>query len=979
MSEYSPPNWTEPLPIYNPINFRQTAQTTNGGGGGGSGFLKYPVAQGPQTMKDTLINGSFSVSASEPVNMGGNIVQNAGTPVNPTDLATKAYVDLNAGTQNLQSVLTTGNTTGNFQINHSANYGDIYNGSGANWVVACDPVQFSSSATNDLYLASNATDNFVRMGSYSGSTFTETARIGDLATGEKRAIISGTLKAVCIEDNATTPSKGTSGQFLSCGAGGNLIWASVGGGGGGVSSITAGNNISVNSSTPSAPVVAVRSPLNATLDVGSQSITSTTSAVGITPLAGQDCNVVVSGAGGLHIQQASAGGATNPSCRMTNTNATGSVAMEVYKNKPTAGVAGDVLFTQSIFGKDAGNLKQEYTRITHTIRDNTSLSEDGSMEFLCFNAGSVTTFLQLNGVENEINIYKTLDLNGNAIRTTTGDMAISTQPSTGTGNMNITAKGGMNLNTGLGLSSTTTTGNILLRTNAGSATIEATTGLTNTTTTGNINLTAPSGGIELTAGSTIGIQTNQGAGEPRSILRTGFTNTLSQNLDYYPSYVIKNNGLTTNISLPYIPYQNLTLINEGVNATYSWSDVGDVVGTNPLSFYRASSGLIWVGLLDEIKIYSDFTFTNPPLFVINLASSSGVFVFHEAEGFMFVGGQFAGVSGSPTSQFSLLRFAGAGTSTPTLDPMFSSSGQEGFNGQIYAITNDNENLYVGGLFSTTFPTPFTLSNLCIIGNAFATSGSQTYTDDSNNFATNGVVYAMYSHNNSGTFNIYVGGNFTNVASGFQSISYGAVYSVGWTTTPFTTLGLGNFNSLIIAFSPAVDGNHLLITGAFGFTEDSKLIQYGGYSTLATPFTTPIKPFNITGLGPSGLVRNCINRPNGLTPPVNFFITDNRQVWFGTDINAWEDGGVAFGSGTPTGIIWNGANPYVLAPATTTGVRIGNPTTANATFVLPSENFRTSTGTFAKATLAEYTSQQFVADSTGTLYIPVGTPISTFSN
>jgi hypothetical protein len=463
MSEYSPPNWTEPLPIYNPINFRQTAQTTNGGGGGGSGFLKYPVAQGPQTMKDTLINGSFSVSASEPVNMGGNIVQNAGTPVNPTDLATKAYVDLNAGTQNLQSVLTAGNTTGNFQINHSANYGDIYNGSGANWVVACDPVQFSSSATNDLYLASNATDNFVRMGSYSGSTFTETARIGDLATGEKRAIISGTLKAECIEDNAPTPSKGTSGQFLSCGTGGNLLWANVSGGGG-VSSITAGNNISVNSSTPSAPIVSVASPLNATLDVGSQSITSTTSPIGLTPLAGQDCNVVVSGAGGLHIQQTSAGGQANPSCRMTNSNATGSVALEVYKNKPTAVVAGDVLHNLSVYGKDSGGNKQEYTRISHTIRDGTGASEDGSIEFLCFTGGAVSTFLQINGLENEINSFKTLDMGGNAIRTTTGDMTISTQPSTGTGNMNITAKSTLNL--------TANTGNMALSVNNSGASIQ---------------------------------------------------------------------------------------------------------------------------------------------------------------------------------------------------------------------------------------------------------------------------------------------------------------------------------------------------------------------------------------------------------------------------------------------------------------------------------------------------------------------------
>ena len=113
---------------------------------------------------------------------------------------------------------------------------------------------------------------------------------------------------------------------------------------------------------------------------------------------------------------------------------------------------------------------------------------------------------------------------------------------------------------------------------------------------------------------------------------------------------------------------------------------------------------------------------------------------------------------------------------------------------------------------------------------------------------------------------------------------------------------------------------------------------------------------------------------------SFFITDNRQVWFGTDINAWEDGGIASPlSVYPSGIIWNGTYPYVLIPTSSTGVRAGIPSTANATFILPSEAFRTATGTFSKAILPEYTSQQFVANSTGTLYIPVGTPISTFSN
>lgn len=136
-----------------------------------------------------------------------------------------------------------------------------------------------------------------------------------------------------------------------------------------------------------------------------------------------------------------AGGLVNPLLTLINSNATGSVAMEIYKAKPTAGSSGDVLFNQSVYGKDSGNLKQEYTRTTHTIRDATGGGEDGSIEFACFVNGAVATFLQLNGVENEINSLKPIDMVGNNIRSSTGSMTLTTALSTGLGNITAVAKG----------------------------------------------------------------------------------------------------------------------------------------------------------------------------------------------------------------------------------------------------------------------------------------------------------------------------------------------------------------------------------------------------------------------------------------------------------------------------------------------------------------------------------------------------------
>ena len=184
---------------------------------------------------------------------------------------------------------------------------------------------------------------------------------------------------------------------------------------------------------------------------------------------------------------------------------------------------------------------------------------------------------------------------------------------------------------------------------------------------------------------------------------------------------------------------------------------------------------------------------------------------------------------------------------------------------------------------------------------------------------------MFAYNNSGQYNIYIGGNFTSVAGGLQPIQYGAVYYVGWGSsppTPFTTIGQGNFNSLINSFAPSVVAGTLLFTGAFSFTENSELINRGGWSELANPLT-PVRSFNIATLGVSGLVRNGINLNNGAT--YNFFITDDKQVWYGVDNNSWEDGGIASSvSGNPTGIILDGLNPYVLMPNSTSGVRQGSP-------------------------------------------------------
>jgi hypothetical protein len=143
----------------------------------------------------------------------------------------------------------------------------------------------------------------------------------------------------------------------------------------------------------------------------------------------------------INLVDTNAGGIGNAILNLQNSNATGAVGMEVYKNKPTAGVNGDVLFQQSVYGKDSGNAKQEFTRITHTIRDITAGSEDGSIEMGAFVNGTYANFLQINGNQNEVNCLKPLDMVGNNILTSTGDLSILTTTSSGNGNMTISTNG----------------------------------------------------------------------------------------------------------------------------------------------------------------------------------------------------------------------------------------------------------------------------------------------------------------------------------------------------------------------------------------------------------------------------------------------------------------------------------------------------------------------------------------------------------
>jgi len=105
--------------------------------------------------------------------------------------------------------------------------------------------------------------------------------------------------------------------------------------------------------------------------------------------------------------------ATQPMLQLKNNAASSTgVYMEAYKEKPSAGVAGDEICRFSMFGKNSGNFKEEYGRITCNIRDPSgpSAGADGQLLFAVPVGDAMTTFIDLNGNSNQINTFKNINL-----------------------------------------------------------------------------------------------------------------------------------------------------------------------------------------------------------------------------------------------------------------------------------------------------------------------------------------------------------------------------------------------------------------------------------------------------------------------------------------------------------------------------------------------------------------------------------------
>ena len=772
----------------------------------------------------------------------------------------------------------------------------------------------------------------------------ETTTITDIATTGVAITPTGTLKikgattkgSLLVGDGTNTIElpTATNGLVLKTNSGtaSGLEW---GADGLGVSSITAGLNIGVDATIASAPVVRVLAPLTSTLDVGSQSITSSTGTITISPLAANDCNVVVSGAGKLHAIQSSSGGASLPICMLENTNADATAPhLDFYKNSSSP-ANDDIVGAISFHANNASAASVEFGRISVVERDRTAGSENGSLSlFVCENSATPTEYLRANGVLGSNDLYKPIDTRGNAIKNTTAGQQLTLNQTAASQPIALTNSGGG------GISNSCPSGSYSV--SSGSFSITASAAGTLTATTGNLTLNT---------GSTTYVLVNQnGITTPK--LRTDVAN-----INYHPEFIADNaNSNAVSVPPAQVYGEKLILVNKGVSPLINWVAYGSSQGSVGINaMYSASNGEVYVARADSntINIWDNTLTSFLGSFYVN-GGSERVYCFYEESGFMFVGGSFSSVNGNATAQINLTRI----NITTRVEDVLDGGGNQGFGGygvgKVNVITGHNSLLVVGGDFTTLGGSGNNCDYIGEVSNPLASSGSQTFAEYGN--GVNGIVYALNSTNGY----LFVGGSFTYVDNNLFNYEYLATHSGGtWSYVG----GSGNtFNGGITTIMNTAFYPYLFIGG--GFTSPH---QYACYVDFSSPSSSSATDSGKAWSYP--FVNNRQQFYNG-----NSYILTIDEVVQNTAYQTWVSLGTPPTGYTPSYI--GSFNGELKAAYENNGGIVYNKTTASQTcaFSLSSGNFKYNGTLYTTYTLSLIdVAMEFLGDTTSSpaYWRPIG--------
>ena len=189
----------------------------------------------------------------------------------------------------------------------------------------------------------------------------------------------------------------------------------------------------------------------------------------VSNVVGATGSAVLRGLGRLAIVSAEAVGyATDYLIELTNSNSavgntTGVPSISIYKSGRNV-VQNDIIYSQQFYAKNYLGTKTLFGKVESLITNSSAgAGDDGALDFYTCVNGTSSLVMRLNGADNENNSYRPVDLNGNALKTSSGSMTIDTSGSSGTGSLTLATKDGT-AGSGAGL---LLTGNTLLSGSAG--------------------------------------------------------------------------------------------------------------------------------------------------------------------------------------------------------------------------------------------------------------------------------------------------------------------------------------------------------------------------------------------------------------------------------------------------------------------------------------------------------------------------------
>jgi hypothetical protein len=666
----------------------------------------------------------------------------------------------------------------------------------------------------------------------------------------------------------------------------------------------------------------------------------------ITPYTGQDCNVVVSGAGKLHALQSSTGGPTQPILQLENTNGNANaVHMDFYKNSATP-ANDDIIGAASFHANNAAATSVEYARISATQRDITTASENGSLSFLvCENSPTPTEYLRVNGLAACNELYKPLETRGNTIRNTTAGQNLL---------LSNTAN-----NQSIQINNTGTSGNVAV-----SATNQI--GLT---ASGNFSIYgATTSTISCSQNLNLSVGATQKIIIPRNSSTTTHLITDDTNVNYYPDIIV-DNANTNSVAVPAPIYegQRLTVINKGVTPVASWSDYGSNYGGGCYSAVLSSLNEVWLARSDTNKVEVWDSTMGSLLHTIYITGwASRAYCFYEEGGFMFIGGSFTTVNGNATAQYGLTRCYVSSASSYVEDPIYDAGiningvSVSGGNEAVYTIISAFGKLYCGGTFTQFLPNILPAFGIFEVSNQTGGGGFQGYSMTGNGVA--GSVFALYQN---GT-KLFIGGDFGSVD--FNSgtpISYPRLAT--WDGTSLWEDVAGNgWNAAVYTLAGTPYGK-VLVGGDFTSPQ-----QYGAYVDSATPQSLASDSLNL----PIGSISAPVPRGCSFYNGNVYIFTQTQGVFVSSSFQNWTDLNIPY-SGTNS-IITYFDNEVKVGWTNYGYFQDRNTAAQTCLFIAPSQLFRYNGSAFQNFQLTiPYVATQFVA-SGGYWYWQSFTPYHNFS-